>query len=240
MRFDPPLLPARLISRYKRFLFDAELDDGTRITGSCPNTGSMLGLTALGANILMTVHDSATRKHRFCLEMVEADGTWVGINTGRPNGLVEDAIGMGLAGNLGAYANLGRERKYGLNSRIDILLEDPVLGRAYVEVKNVHFRRKGRLAEFPDSVTSRGAKHLDEMGDMVEAGHRAVMVYLIQRQDCDALKLCRDLDPAYASAFDRAMKRGVEALAVRCKITPHEIRPDCAVAVEEPGISGVR
>src|SRR5690606_8846167 len=115
------------------------------------------------------------------------------------------------------------EQRYGINSRIDILLQDPEKGRAYVEVKNVHFRRTGTLAEFPDSVTARGARHLEELGDMVEAGHRAIMVYLIQRGDVDRLSLCRDLDPAYAAAFDRAMKRGVEACALRCEITCEQI-----------------
>jgi sugar fermentation stimulation protein A len=134
---------------------------------------------------------------------------------------------------------LKREQKYGMNSRIDILLEDPTLGKAYVEVKNVHFRRAPGLAEFPDSVTRRGAKHLEELGDMAEAGHRAIMVYLIQRNDVDRLKLCRDLDPNYATAFDRAMKRGVEACAIRCKITPDHIRADTMVSIEEPGVNSV-
>lgn len=239
MRFDRPLTPARLVRRYKRFLFDAELENGELVTGSCPNTGSMLGLTAPGSPIYMTEHDGGSRKYRHALELVHADGTWVGINTGRPNRLVEEAILQGLIGSLGSYAALRREQKYGVNSRIDILLEDPAKGAAYVEVKNVHFRRYGRLAEFPDSVTSRGAKHLEELGDMAEAGHRAIMVYLIQRNDVDRLSLCRDLDPAYATAFDRAMKRGVEACAVRCKITSEEIRAESLVPVEEPGVNRV-
>lgn len=240
MLFDRPLVPGRLIRRYKRFLFDAELDDGSIITGSCPNTGSMLGLTAPGSRIFMTENDAPTRKYRHALEIVEADGTLVGINTGRPNRLVEEAIIAGLIGTLGAYESLRREQKYGINSRIDILLEDPERGLAYVEVKNVHYLAGDRLAEFPDSVTSRGAKHLEELGDMVEAGHRAIMVYLIQRNDVDRLKICRRLDPAYGAAFDRAMARGVEACAVRCRITPEEIVACDLVPVEEAGIGSVR
>jgi sugar fermentation stimulation protein A len=233
MQFPTPLTPARLVRRYKRFLFDAELESGAFITGSCPNTGSMRGLTTPGSLIWLENHDNPKRKYPQSLELVEADGTLVGINTGRPNRLAEEAIALGLAGDLGTYAELRREQKYGVNSRIDIQLDDPDRGRAYVEVKNVHFRRRGRVAEFPDSVTSRGAKHLEELGDMVEAGHRAVMVYLIQRGDCDSLSLCRDLDPVYGEAFDRAMKRGVEACAIRCKITPEEIRPDLRIPVVE-------
>lgn len=239
MKFDSPLIPATLVRRYKRFLFDAHLESGEAITGSCPNTGSMLGLTTPGSKIHLTEHEGGTRKYRHALELVEADGTLVGINTGRPNRLVEEAIANGLLGSLGTYQILKREQKYGVNSRIDILLEDPTLGTAYVEVKNVHFRRAPGLAEFPDSVTSRGAKHLEELGDMAEAGHRAIMVYLIQRNDIDRLKICRDLDPAYATAFDRAMKRGVEACAIRCKITPNQILADTMVSIEEPGVNSV-
>ncbi|WP_420409503.1 DNA/RNA nuclease SfsA [Hoeflea sp.] len=239
MNFDPPLVRATLVRRYKRFLFDAQLENGDLITGSCPNTGSMLGLTAPGSAIYMTEHDSPTRKYRHALELVEADGTLVGINTGRPNRLAEEAIRNGIVGSVGDYEMLRREQKYGRNSRIDILLEDPTRGKAYVEVKNVHFRRSPGLAEFPDSVTSRGAKHLEELGDMAEAGHRAIMVYLIQRSDVNRLKLCRDLDPAYANAFDRAMKRGVEACAIRCTITSGRIDADTLVPVEETGINSV-
>ncbi|WP_417424160.1 DNA/RNA nuclease SfsA [Hoeflea sp.] len=240
MQFDPPLIPARLVHRYKRFLFDAVLDSGEAITGSCPNTGSMLGLTTPGSRIYLTEHaGSKTRKYHHALELVEADGTLVGINTGRPNRLVEEAIKEGLLGSLGHYAELKREQKYGINSRIDMLLDDPVRGKAYVEVKNVHFCRQPGLAEFPDSVTSRGAKHLEELGDMAEAGHRAIMVYLIQRSDVDRLRLCRDLDKTYATAFDRAMKRGVEACAIRCKITAEQIRAESVVPVEESGLNSV-
>lgn len=239
MKFDPPLVPATLIRRYKRFLFDAELETGERITGSCPNTGSMRGLTTPGSRCFLTRHSGGTRKYPHALELVEADGTLVGINTARPNRLVEEAIDRGLIRSLEGYAERKAEQKYGINSRIDILLSDPLKGLAYVEVKNVHFRRNGRLAEFPDSVTARGAKHLEELGAMVEAGHRAVMVYLIQRGDVDSLSLCRDLDPAYALAFDRAMKRGVEACAIRCKITSEYIDAETMVPVEESGANSV-
>ena len=237
MKFPRPLVPARLIRRYKRFLFDAELASGEIITGSCPNTGSMLGLTAPGSPVWLETHESLTRKYRHSLELVEVDGTLVGINTGRPNRLAEEAIGNGLVGNLVDYALMQREQKYGTRSRIDLLLSDPSLGLAYVEVKNVHFRRNGRLAEFPDSATARGARHLEELGDMVALGHRGIMVYLIQREDCDSLAICRDLDPTYAAAFDRAMSRGVEACAIRCKITSDEIRPDRMVAIEDAGVN---
>lgn len=236
MKFPMPLTRATLVKRYKRFLFDAVLDDGREITGSCPNTGSMLGLTDPGSPIWMSEHDSPTRKYRYALELVVANGTTVGINTGLPNKIVEEAISNGDIGPLSSYAEMKREQKYGQNSRIDILLTDDARPPAYVEVKNVHFIRTPDLAEFPDSPTRRGAKHLDELGDMVEAGYRAVMVYLVQRSDCQRLKICRDLDSNYGKAFERAVARGVEALAVRCHITPREIRFDRLIPIDEPGL----
>jgi sugar fermentation stimulation protein A len=234
VNFSRPLVPATLVQRYKRFLFDAVLIDGTRITGSCPNTGSMRGLTAPGSAIWLSEHDTPTRKYRHMLEIVEANGTFVGINTGLPNRIAEEAIAAGMVSDLQTYETLRREQRYGRNSRIDILLSDPAKGLAYVEVKNVHFSRIDGLAEFPDSPTARGAKHLDELGDMAEAGHRAIMLYLVQRNDCVTLRICRELDPVYARAFERAVARGVEAYAVRCAVSPSEIVPAAAMIVDEP------
>jgi sugar fermentation stimulation protein A len=225
MHFHPPLIPATLVQRYKRFLFDAILDDGTPITGSCPNTGSMRGLTTPGSRIWLSEHDSPTRKYRHVFEMIEADGEMVGVNTGMPNKLTEEAIRTGLIPSLSGYPTLLREQKYGRNSRIDFLLKGDDLPDAYVEVKNVHFSRQAGLAEFPDTVTKRGAKHLEELGDMAELGHRAVMFYLIQRSDCETFSICADLDPFYAAAFARAQSRGVEAYALRCAVSPEEIAP---------------
>ncbi|TNM64951.1 DNA/RNA nuclease SfsA [Aliirhizobium smilacinae] len=233
MRFDPTLIPATLVQRYKRFLFDAVLDDGTPITGSCPNTGSMRGLTTPGSRIWLSERDSPTRKYRHVFEMIEAAGEMVGVNTGLPNRLTEEAIRTGLIPSLAGYSTILREQRYGRNSRIDFLLKDIGLPDAYVEVKNVHFSRQEGLAEFPDTVTKRGAKHLEELGDMVEVGHRAVMVYLIQRSDCDRFSICADLDPLYAAAFTRAKSRGVEAYALRCRVSQEGIEPFGLVPIAE-------
>jgi sugar fermentation stimulation protein A len=235
MIFSPPLIPARLVRRYKRFLFDAVLDDGTEITGFCPNTGSMRGLTEPGSRIWLSRHDTATRKYAHALELVEADGTVVGVNTALPNRLAEEAILAGLVPPLTGFRTLKREQRYGRNSRIDILLEDETRGSVHVEVKNVHFIRQAGLAEFPDSVTTRGAKHLDEMGDLVEAGRRAAMLFIIQRADCDRLKICSDLDPGYGRAFARAIGRGVEAYAVRCHLDQGKIVPESLIRIDEDG-----
>jgi sugar fermentation stimulation protein A len=237
MIFDPPLVPAVLLSRYKRFLFDAELDSGDVITGSCPNTGSMRGLTSPGSRIWLSAHDGAKRKYRHVFEMIEADDTTVGVNTAMPNRLAIEAIAAGLVSDLGSYATMRREQRYGRNSRVDLLLSDPLRKTAYVEVKNVHFMRRAGIAEFPDTATARGAKHLDELGDMVDAGHRAIMLYVVQRSDCGRLHICADLDRSYASAFERAMARGVEAFALKCRVSPLEIAPLALIPMDETGIA---
>jgi len=223
MRFSRPLITGRLVRRYKRFLADVDLDTGESVTAHCANPGSMLGLAAPGMRVWLSRSDDPKRKLAYSWELVEADGALVGINTAWPNGLVEAAVRDGTIGELAGYAALRREVKYGRNSRVDMLLEDEARGRAYVEVKNVHLLRRAGLAEFPDSVTARGAKHLDELADQVAEGHRAMMVYLIQRPDADRFALAADIDPTYARAFDRAAARGVEAVAYACRITPEEI-----------------
>lgn len=236
MNFSPPLVPARLVRRYKRFLFDAMLEDGSEITGFCPNTGSMRGLTTPGSRIWLSRHDTTKRKYLHTLELVEAEGTIVGVNTALPNRLAEEAILAGVIPQLAGFSTLKREQRYGRNSRIDILLEDEGKGSVHVEVKNVHFIRAPGLAEFPDSVTTRGAKHLDEMSDLVAAGKRAAMVFVIQRADCDRLKICSDLDPAYGRAFTRAIARGVEAYAIRCALDRFKIVPESLMPIDEDGL----
>ena len=230
MRFPAPLRRGRLVKRYKRFLADVVLDDGSTVTTTCPNTGSMLGLCEPGMAVWLSESDSPTRKFRHTWELVEADlgkGTvFVGINTQYPNRIVAEAITAGQIEELKGFNGLRREVKYGVNSRIDLLLEDPAKGLCYVEIKNVHLSRKHGLAEFPDSVTERGVKHLEELANMVAAGHRAVMVYLIQRGDARRFSLAGDIDPAYAAAFHMAREAGVEAIAYRCRLSAEAIELD--------------
>lgn len=231
MQFPFPLIRGTLLQRYKRFLADIRLESGEEITSSVPNTGSMRGLTTPGSAAWLSISDSPTRKYAHTLQIVQADDTLVGINTGLPNKIAEEAILSGMIPELSDFASLKREQKYGQNSRIDLLLLGSTGQQIYVEVKNVHFRRTGRLAEFPDTVTARGAKHLNELSDMVKAGHRGVMVFVIQRNDCDSLSICGDLDPVYAAAFAKARQHGVEAYAIRCHISPESIIADQMVPI---------
>jgi sugar fermentation stimulation protein A len=218
MQFPDPLIRGTLIKRYKRFLADVKLDDGREITAHCANPGAMTGLKDEGAEVWLSPARNPNRKLKYSWELIRADGTLVGINTAHPNGLVEEAIRAGTIGELAGYADLRREVKYGKNSRIDLLLSGGGRPDCYVEVKNVHLMRQPGLAEFPDSVTARGAKHLAELSDMVEAGHRAVMVYLVQRGDCRTFAIAADIDPKYKQALDDARARGVETICYDCMV----------------------
>ena len=229
MEFSTPLMRGRLVRRYKRFLADIELDNGQTIIVSCPNTGSMKGLTTPGSAVWLSTSTSPTRKYPYTWEMVEHDlgkgPVIVGINTNHPNRLVREAIEAGRIKSLKGYKTLKPEVRYGHeNSRIDILLQDDKKGSCYVEVKNVHLMREAGLAEFPDSVTERGAKHLRELTEMVREGHRAVMFFLVQREDATRLSIARDIDPNYAKAFDAALESGVEAMAYKCSLSPTAIK----------------
>lgn len=233
MRFPTDLVPATLIRRYKRFLADVELADGTVITAHVANPGAMTGLQAEGARVWLSKSSSAARKLPFSWELIEVDfggaPELVGVNTMHPNPVVAEALTAGTIPGLTGYATIRREVKYGRiingkGSRVDFLLEDPARPPCYVEVKNVHLMRRQGIAEFPDSVTARGAKHLDELAEMVTSGARAVMLFVIQISSARSFALARDIDPAYARAFDRACSAGVEALAWTCELTRQEIK----------------
>lgn len=223
MKFASPLVPATLVKRYKRFLADVVLSDGEAITAHVANPGAMTGLQAPGARVWLSRSPSATRKLPYSWELVEADfGSGLelaGVNTGHPNGIVAEALAENAIPELAGYTSIRREVKYGASSRIDFLLEHPDRPPCYVEIKNVHLMRERGRAEFPDSVTARGAKHLDELAAIAAAGGRAVMLYVIQIGSATSFGLARDIDPAYGRAFDRASAAGVEALARTCRIT---------------------
>lgn len=219
MRFPSPLARGVLVSRYKRFFADVVLDDGREITAHCPNPGAMLGLNTPGLPAWVSRSDDRKRKLAHTLELVEADGGLVGINTMHPNRIVAEALAADAIPEVAGYATHRREVRYGANSRVDFLLEHPARAPCWLEIKNVHLRRGGSLAEFPDCVAARSLKHLKELTSMVEAGQRAVMLFVVQRTDCDAFEACHDLDPAYARGLTEAAANGVEVLVYRCAIT---------------------
>ena len=235
MRFPAPLIPATLIRRYKRFLADVTLASGETVTVHCANPGAMTGLMTPGARVWLSRSDNPKRKLSHGWELVEVDlgagRELVGINTSNPNGLVAEALVAGGVPELGGYASIRREIRYGTSSRVDFLLEDPGRPPCYLEVKNVHLMRRPGLAEFPDAVTRRGAKHLVELAAMAAAGARAVMLFLVQIGSAERFAVARDIDPVYGRELDRARAAGVEALARRCRLTHDGIEVAEAVAI---------
>jgi sugar fermentation stimulation protein A len=224
MDFPQPLTRGVLVARYKRFFADVALDDGREITAHCPNPGAMLGLNTPGLPAWVSRSDNPKRKLAHTLELVEADGGLVGVNTMHPNRLVAEALAADAIPELAGYTTHRREVRYGASSRVDFLLTAADRAPCWLEVKNCHLRREGTLAEFPDCVAARSLKHLGELEAMVAAGERAVMLFVVQRTDCDAFSACHDLDPAYAKALARAAERGIEVLAYACEISPQAVR----------------
>jgi sugar fermentation stimulation protein A len=224
MEFARPLVRGRLLRRYSRFLADVMLDDGRAVTAHCPNPGAMLGLADPGLAVWLEPNDDPKRRLRYGWRLVELpEGGWAGIDTAVPNRVAGAALRAGRVPALAGYETIRAEVPYGRSSRVDFLATGPGLPPAYVEVKNVHLRREGDWAEFPDCVTARGAKHLRELGDRVAEGARAVMLYVVQRDDCARMRLAADIDPAYAAAFRAAAEAGVEAVAHATAISPRGV-----------------
>jgi len=224
MRFQTPLLPARLVRRYKRFLADVTLEDGREVTAHCANPGSMMGLAEPGSKVWLEPNDDPKKKLKYGWRLVDHEnGQFTGVDTSLPNRVVRAALEAGEVPGLTGYDTVRAEVKYGENSRIDFLLQGGERPLAFVEVKSVTLCRQPGLAEFPDSVTARGAKHLAELSREVSAGNRAVMLYLIQRTDCQTFDLAADIDPTYASAFAAARAAGVEVICIGTNISPQGI-----------------
>ncbi len=219
MRIDLPVVTGRLLRRYKRFLADVELSDGSVVTAHCPNTGSLMGCTPEGARAVLRDSQNPKRKLLYTLQTIEVDGTWVNVDTGLPNTLVAESIADGLVPELAGYDSLRREVKYGKSSRIDVLLERETGERCYVEVKSTTLV-VGDVARFPDAVTERGRKHLEELRQMVREGHRAVMFFCVSRGDVTAFAPADEIDPAYGATLRAVLADGVEAVAYSTRVTP--------------------
>ena len=235
MRFQTPLVPGTLIRRYKRFLADVTLADGQEVTAHCANPGSMMGLAEPGMRVWLEPNDDPKKKLRFGWRLVEhGDGHFTGVDTAVPNRMLRFALEAREVPGLADFDTLRAEVPYGEKSRIDFLLSRSGDKDTYVEVKSVTLSRLRGLAEFPDSVTARGTKHLGELTEMVALGHRAVMLYLVQRTDCDRMTLAGDIDPAYARAWQAATAAGVETMALDCQITPEAVRLGKPIPVLPP------
>jgi len=239
MQFTSTLIPATLARRYRRFLADVVLETGEVATVHVANPGAMTGLDRPLSRVWLSDSGNPLRKCPYSWELVEADlgsgPELIGVNTGQPHQLVGEALEAGLIPELRDYPSVRREVKYGENSRVDFLLEDPARRRrCYLEVKNVHLMRKPRLAEFPDSVTDRGAKHLRELAAARASGARTVLLFVIQIPSAERFALAGDIDPAYAAAFAQARAGGVEMLAWRCAVNLGGIEIAAPVPIVEP------
>ena len=221
MKIDAPLIEGCLLKRYKRFLADVELNDGDIVTAHCPNTGSLKGCLQEGARVILRDSQDPKRKLRFTLQTIEVDGTWVNVDTSLPNAVVAEAIESGRLRPLSGYDSLRREVRYGENSRIDILLERGE-ERCYVEVKSTTLTQ-GSMALFPDAVTARGRKHLEELARMVEEGHRGVIFFHVSRADVTRFAPADEIDPAYGKVLREVAEQGVEVLAYSTEVLPGSI-----------------
>jgi sugar fermentation stimulation protein A len=222
MRYSSTLIPGTLARRYKRFLADVVLESGEMTTVHVANPGAMTGLDRPFSRVWLSGSDNPLRKLPLTWELVETDlGSgieFVGVNTQQPNTLVAEALKEGLIPELRHYTSVRQEVKYGAKSRVDFLLESPSRRPCCLEVKNVHLMRKPRVAEFPDSVTDRGAKHMEELAAAIGSGARAVVLFVIQIASADRFAVARDIDPAFAAAFHVARGQGVQMLAWRCNV----------------------
>jgi sugar fermentation stimulation protein A len=220
MKFGNTLVHGTLIKRYKRFLADVKLDDGTEVVAHCTNSGSMKSCLEDGAEVYLTPVNDAKRKTKFTWEMIQINGDWVGINTGNPNKLAFEAISENKIPELSGYTTVKREVKFG-DSRFDVYAENEN-GKCFVEVKNVSMK-EGKYALFPDAVTTRGQKHLKTLMQVKAQGMRAVMLYVIQRSDVEIFGPARDIDPDYADLLKEAHRAGVEIIAMQAKVTATSI-----------------
>lgn len=227
MNFNNKLISGTLQKRYKRFLADILLETGELVTAHTPNSGSMKGLTAPGNPVYVSHHPDPKRKLKYTWEIVKVGRVWVGVNTHLPNHLVEEGIVQGVISELQGYEEIQREKKYGQNSRIDLLLKRPTKNgeseHCYVEVKNVTLVEND-IALFPDAVTERGRKHLVELVEMVKQGHRAVMCFVLQRSDGKHVTPADAIDPEYGQTLRWAAQQGVEMLAYRARVKKEAIK----------------
>ncbi|HOW28337.1 MAG TPA: DNA/RNA nuclease SfsA [Elusimicrobiota bacterium] len=222
MKFHPPLREGVLLRRYKRFLADVRFPDGTVTTAVCPNTGSMRSCCEPGRPVMLSHHPETTRRYAYTWEMIRMERGWVGVNTSIPNNLTALAVKYGAIPELISYTSVRREIPTSRHTRLDLLLEGPI-GTCYVEIKNVSLC-EGEVAYFPDAVTERGAKHLDELVRLSRQGHKTVMMFVVQREDCSLFKPADAIDPDYGKKLREAAAAGVEILVYQALVSPTSVR----------------
>lgn len=231
--FDPPLIRGRLKKRYKRFLADIQLETGEVVTAHCPNSGSMKDIKEEGLSVWVQHNPDSKNKLKYRWELVEADNTLIVANTMMANKVVEQALESRLIKEVGTYTSFRREVKYGTNSRIDFCLDYGGERKGYVEVKSVHMKR-GELAVFPDSVTTRGTKHLEELIEVVEQGYEAFVCFLVQRSDCLNFQPATSIDPSFSSTLKKAIERGVHVFSYCTQVTPEGIEFSQKIPILKP------
>ena len=231
MRFPTPLIPGTLLRRYQRFLADVRLSDGSVITAHCANSGSMLQMCEPGSAVMLSPASNPARRTRWDWQMIWVNGAWAGINTAIPNILLREGFESGIVPEFREYESIRMEVPYGERSRVDAVLSGR-RGLFYVEAKNVTLVENG-CARFPDAVTARGTKHLDELTAVIRSGHRAAMFFLVQRPDADRVGTAGNIDPVYAARIRAARRAGVEIIAWRARVTPEGVFLECPLPFTE-------
>ena len=222
MKFKDKLLQGTFVKRYKRFFVDINFRNKI-ITAHCPNTGSMMGLLNEGNKTWFSESNNPKRKLKYSLEIIEVGKSLVGINTLLTNKLIFEALNLKKIKSLIKFDNIKTEVKFSNSTRFDFLISNSK-EKCFLEVKNVTLVRKKKIAEFPDAITSRGTKHLNELCNAIKKGYQSYILYLIQREDCDSFKIAKDIDKKYKIAFDKALKSGVKILCYDCKLSNEEIK----------------
>ena len=231
MKFKERLLQGALIKRYKRFFIDIKYKNKI-ITAHCPNSGSMMGLLDVGNKAWFSLSDNPKRKLKYTLEMIEVKNKKVGINTLLTNKIVLEALKHKKINSLNKFNHIKTESKFSDGTRFDFLLSNDK-EKCFLEAKNVTLLRENKIAEFPDAITSRGTKHLNELCNAKKKGYQSYILYLIQRENCDSFKIAKDIDEEYKIAFDIALKNGVQILCYNCKLNTEGIRLNNQINYEQ-------
>ena len=222
MKFNQTLISGEFIKRYKRFFVDIKIGNNT-ITAHCPNTGSMMGLLEKGNNVWLSKSNNPKRKLKYTLQIIENEDSKVGINTLLTNKIVHKALSEGVIKYFKKFKNIQQEVKFGKNTRFDFLLTNKN-EKVFIEVKNVTLSRQKQIAEFPDAITSRGLKHIQELLKANQEGYKIYLLFIIQRNDCDKFQLAKDIDPQYCELLAKAVKKNLKVLCYDCKFSSKGIK----------------